>query len=176
MYYWHKNALVCAPTAFNDQLRIDFIIHWQVASDQSGRQKFSRIYYSAANYFGRCDAIIDVHFSSRTQCRRANCIHRIDHRCVVKEAPPACAVTDLRSRTGAKGGVNRGCNRLTVETVLHTCNRQAATPRWKFRVGRIQVGIEHCRRRQSVSEFFVIELSINRVAANHSTRCQRGRK
>ena len=92
-----------------------------------------------------------------------------------KEAPPACAVTFLRSRTGAKGGVNRGCKRLTVETVLHTCNRQAATPRWKFRVGRIQVGIEHCRRRQSDFRFFECVLTRDRVAANHSVHCQHGR-
>ena len=100
---------------------------------------------------------------------------RLDHRCFEKEAPPACAVTNLRSRTGAKGGVNRGCKRLTVETVLHTCNRQAATPRWKFRVGRIQVGIEHCRRRQSDFVFFTYVLTINRAAAIHSTHCQHGR-
>jgi len=37
------------------------------------------------------------------------------------EAPPARAVTDRRSRTGATGGVSRSSNRLSTGVVLHKC-------------------------------------------------------
>ena len=42
------------------------------------------------------------------------------HRSEIK-APPACAVTDRRSRTGATGGVSRSSNRLSTVVVLHKC-------------------------------------------------------
>jgi len=56
-------------------------------------------------------------------------VHALSHLIDWSKAPPACAVTNRRSRTGATGGVSRGSNRLTVETALLKCYRQCTTPR-----------------------------------------------
>jgi hypothetical protein len=136
---WGKNALFCAPRALDDLSRIDFVGHRQVTRDECSRTKFARVSDLVANFFGRTCTIVNGHFAPSRERRGANVFHHVGQKKLTikeREAPPTCAVMNLRSRTGAKSGVNRRRNRLTIEMVLRKCERQATTPRWRFRVGR----------------------------------------
>jgi len=66
-----------------------------------------------------------------------------------KEAPPACAVTSRRSRSGATSGVSRDGTRLSTRRWFCTHAADSARPRGDNLGSKgIQTGIEHRRRRQ----------------------------
>jgi len=68
---------------------------------------------------------------------------------IKREAPPAYAVTDHCSRTGAEGGVNRGSPGFPPR---RSCSQLPTgnDPDLKFRVEGFQIRIEQCRRSQKL--------------------------
>ena len=127
----NKNALVCAPSARNDFSRIDLVVHRQVAADRLARVILREFANALTDNFRCCSAFRVRQIAplpERVQTKRlCRCGHESGRE--KRRRFPPVPLPSRRSRTGATGGVNRGRNRLTVETALLKCCRQVRTPR-----------------------------------------------
>ena len=59
-----KNALVCAPTSFDDVSRIDFVMHRQETRKRLACIPGARCAHAIANNFGRTGAFVGRHVAS----------------------------------------------------------------------------------------------------------------
>ena len=62
-----ENALVCAPTSFDDFSCIDFIVHWEETSDRFTRVPGACCAHAITNDVGRAGAFVRRHVATRIE-------------------------------------------------------------------------------------------------------------